>query len=666
MEQSVNRGITKMKTKGGLGLDNLVNQYDFFDWMSGVFLPRFQDLQSEGSGAFGSGNFLIGAPRLSQTRVATDSCEWKRFTGAHYTPITSLPTSGECFGELTHNNHATDSIGPWHDPDRYTPMATSTGDMRYIMDLQTNVAWTEQMLQELRATAWVGSASRTLRLSFLTYNDAYPMLCYVTISVKMRVSGSIKASVSAKSVFCHGYISPNPYLQMTMEAILMLFTGMFCFNEFREIASGMKSQRSLRGKLICLRKYCASFKNILDWFMIVLTVVAAVFWLQLHLELNDMEVDLYTKEHIDLERVVFLTHSYRLLSIASLLFHALGLLPYLDMSAKLSLVTRAIGRAMVDLPSFGVVFLAVLSSYAFIGHLLFGPHIKEWRTLLGAYETCWDMMRWSGWRFERLRMNFEAESEDDATPLITAAVFYYSYVGLMQFMCALCRSTVTLTYVPPIIPCMSPHRYANILTAILMGGYQSVRRSMQEGSEDYRFEKDVGPLARTMLRSFVRCAHLARLRLRHPRGIPRSSEATIFWDENRWLSLMQEIFRNHDHSIRGAVKKPVVFRTGTLLSEMKALDSVRGEDVLYQWQGYFRGYFGTNSMGHREVAEKMRRSKEVMRREAVRESKTADEEPTIADKKPNRRDSWGNLVAPAAPTSSSSGEDMAAVLSNAG
>ena len=79
MEQSVNRGLTTMKTRGGLGLDNLVNQYDFFDWMSGVFLPRFQDLQSGGNSAFGSGNFLIGAPRLSQTRVASDSCEWKRF-----------------------------------------------------------------------------------------------------------------------------------------------------------------------------------------------------------------------------------------------------------------------------------------------------------------------------------------------------------------------------------------------------------------------------------------------------------------------------------------------------------------------------------------------------------------------------------------------------------
>jgi hypothetical protein len=189
-----------------------------------------------------------------------------------------------------------------------------------------------------------------------------------------------------------------------------------------------------------------------------------------------------------------------------------------------------------------------------------------------------------------------------------------------------------------------------------MGGYQSVRRSMQADSEDYRFEKDVGPLTRTMLRSFVRCADLARLRLRHPGGIPRSSEATIYWDESRWLSLMQDVFRNHDHNVRGGVKKPVVLRlrTGTLLNEMKSLNSCRGEDVLYQWQGYFRGYFGIDSMSHRETAEKIRRSKEVLRRESrrdssaressardssARDSTAANQTPKNSEQKPSRRDS---------------------------
>lgn len=332
------------------------------------------------------------------------------------------------------------------------------------------------------------------------------MMCYVTINIKIRVSGSVKAIVSAKSIRPHGYISQSPVLQMTMEVILMIFTCMFMLNELQEINDAMLGQKSMRGKLIRLKGYITSFNNVLDWCMIVLTAAAAGYWLQLHLELNRIEFDLYAQDHVDLERVVVLSRNYRLLSIAALLFHALGLLPYLDMSAHLSLVTRAIGKAMGDLPSFGVVFLAVLSSYAFIGHLLFGPHIKEWRTLPGAYETCWDMMRWTGWRFERLRMYFEAESEDDATPLVVAAIFYYSYVGLMQFMYA-CHAAHAAqpasTYMLHFL--VSLCRYANILTAILMGGYQSVRGDMKEGAEQHSFEKDVGPIVRTMLRSIVQC-----------------------------------------------------------------------------------------------------------------------------------------------------------------
>ena len=56
-------------------------------------------------------------------------------------------------------------------------------------------------------------------------------------------------------------MSPNPNAQMTMEVILMLFTALFCFNELREIAEGMKSQKSLRGKLIRFEKYCAPSKT---------------------------------------------------------------------------------------------------------------------------------------------------------------------------------------------------------------------------------------------------------------------------------------------------------------------------------------------------------------------------------------------------------------------
>ena len=109
---------------------------------------------------------------------------------------------------------------------------------------------------------------------------------------------------------------------------------------------------------------------------------------------------------------------------------------------------------MSELPSFLAIFTAAFFSYAFIGHMLFGPHIEEWVSLMSSLETCGDMMRWTGWRFDRLRVPLEGNQ----VAVAVAAVYYYSYVILMQFM------------------------HFNILTAILISGYQSLSINMKQAS----------------------------------------------------------------------------------------------------------------------------------------------------------------------------------------
>ena len=80
-------------------------------------------------------------------------------------------------------------------------------------------------------------------------------------------------------------------------------------------------------------------------------------------------------------QVAELSQEMRMLSCLMLLLHLIGLLPFLDISDKLSLVTRTIRTAMAELPSFLAIFTAAFASYAVIGHLLFGPHIDEWVTI---------------------------------------------------------------------------------------------------------------------------------------------------------------------------------------------------------------------------------------------------------------------------------------------
>ena len=106
----------------------------------------------------------------------------------------------------------------------------------------------------------------------------------------------------------------------------------------------------MRGRMHAVGKYMNSFKNVLDLLLLGCTLAAAGLWVRLIFD-ESRSFDLETTDFIDLESVAKLAMDYRLLSCGTLLLHAVGLLPYLEMSDQLSLVTRTIRYSVSnDLP----------------------------------------------------------------------------------------------------------------------------------------------------------------------------------------------------------------------------------------------------------------------------------------------------------------------------
>ena len=119
------------------------------------------------------------------------------------------------------------------------------------------------------------------------------------------------------------------------------------------------------------------------------------------------------------------------------------------------------------------------------------------------------MMRWTGWRFDRLRSHFEGNT----VAITVAAIYYYSYVVLMQFM------------------------HFNILTAILISGYQSLRTNMTDAH--YRgFQADAG---------WVVLHELVALRraLRAACGRRRPGAPPLPWTQTRCLRDIQHLVTSH-------------------------------------------------------------------------------------------------------------------------
>ena len=467
LETSVKGSVNKLRTPNGMSLSSLDTPDAFIEWINDALVPELAASSAgvSGSSKFGSSNRLVGTARVAQVRAKLDSCAWKDWNGAKYLPVTGI-NDADCIGKIGPGTMSEVAFGPWYDSARYVPRI-ELGESRYIIDVGsvTNAstsAFVRRRLDELRSADFISSRTRKLYLFFSIYNHPLPMLCFVTVELQVHVTGKLETTVLASSVSPHEYISWSPLLQILLEVLVLLTTVVFFGNEFAEMLSGVKRAHSNRYRAKAVKDYFVDLKNFFDLLLVAMTIAAAAVWLRMVLDPErSRQFKIDTTDFIPLETIAQHSRTYRLISCLVLLLHLIGLLPYLEMSDKLSLVTRSIMNAMADLPSFMIIFCLVLLSYAYIGHLLFGPHVKEWRSLPDAIVVCWDMMRWTGWRFERLSVHFES----DEVAKTIAAVYYYSYVLLMQFM------------------------HANILTAILMAGYQGVRAEMRNTSyRDFKAE----------------------------------------------------------------------------------------------------------------------------------------------------------------------------------
>merc|ERR1719316_2159742 len=56
--------------------------------------------------------------------------------------------------------------------------------------------------------------------------------------------------------------------------------------------------------------------------------------------------------------------------------------------ARLALVTQTLSRSFLDISHFGIVFLAIFSSYAIMGNLLFGREVQGFSTFGRSMNSC--------------------------------------------------------------------------------------------------------------------------------------------------------------------------------------------------------------------------------------------------------------------------------------
>lgn len=386
-----------------------VNSYaDFWSWMnlgfSVIYLPRVA-VVSEGStlpvlpitlgdaSAYLGQNRKIGPVRFSQTVKASPHC---------INAVLADANDLRCRSDSSLYFRMEPTLGDVQQMS-FNPDDNYTVWLDYLMHVDgTEIS---DQLRELEQKLWINQYTDTVSVTFLVYNSHADVLTSTSVRFMFSTSGHIWKTILHRSIRMHVYTNWRVYL------IDILFYGQITWmllTELKEVIFGLVKSRCRA--LSFLREYLG-FWNVVDWLAIAVAYAILGIWIKrasLKSELSKLLMEY--PEQLELcryddnipcgpiNRKIFdLTDELGWILRSS--NYVLGCYPVcimlrlfkaFSMQPRLAIVADTLKGAFVDLAHFGVVFLAVVLTYAITGMLLFGNDIARFssfdRSMLSLLE----------------------------------------------------------------------------------------------------------------------------------------------------------------------------------------------------------------------------------------------------------------------------------------
>ena len=157
--------------------------------------------------------------------------------------------------------------------------------------------------------------TRVVRLRVLTYNDALPMLCALSIEASLSPTGVITPNFQARAFPVQEYL-PRSVFVIAFEIIFLIWTLVQLLGEFFEVWGIFKEglvQRPGHAFQHVLSEYFANLFNALDWTRFILVILSVQARLHIITD-SSRDFDSDTKTFIDTEGIVGYFVQYNLFS----------------------------------------------------------------------------------------------------------------------------------------------------------------------------------------------------------------------------------------------------------------------------------------------------------------------------------------------------------------
>ncbi|OQR87314.1 ryanodine-inositol 1,4,5-triphosphate receptor Ca2 channel (RIR-CaC) family protein [Achlya hypogyna] len=401
---------------------------DMWQWVQGPLLSSYYKSPYRNSHRITSVQFRTGRVEALSCQVVGPTNSLKLFPNELCTPDFSLaheemaPYGNNGFNQSFQYNSHLDVL-----PRSYvfTPSlwnsAMDYGTGGYAIYLPRDNASAAHTLVAGMKQSLVQPATRYVAATWIVYNHNADVFSRLQILFEMSHTDYIEKSARLESFRIIGYASIEAFF--TTENIMMIFLALVTLSfTYREL-----SDLRERG----LSKYLKSMWNVLDLVQLGFLYAMVFSWCNyikdcheilplLEAMVNKARCDDVASAggcFVDIMTVGNHLAAVFNISAALALISVAIVFKYLRLNTRLNMLWRTLRFAASDLVAFVFIFVFIFFGYAVMGFLLFGNHVRDYRSLSSSLAAC----------FQMLLGAFDYASFLNSNPAM-AGVFFFTYM----------------------------------------------------------------------------------------------------------------------------------------------------------------------------------------------------------------------------------------------
>jgi len=287
-------------------------------------------------------------------------------------------------------------------PETWTAFTTTNGERDFWLWVHEEQTTLLDRVYQKEAEDWLDAATRKIEIAIPIMNLEYNIYSLIFVSLFFSRGGHIWKRIIPMSTYSSWWHGPANIVVDSIWGTCMLW---ITFSEGLKIRS-IYNTSGWRG----VRHDYLNFWIIIDWISVGIAIfLTSMFMLRLNAtaSLNDIVTEIGAIDYVDYEDLyrakcmeflnaldaeVHRTYEFRIFLGVYPLVIIMRLFKAFSAQPRLSMVTRTLSGAAVDLLHFLLVFSSIFLTYAVAGILLFGREADGFTTLPRAIVSCFRFM----------------------------------------------------------------------------------------------------------------------------------------------------------------------------------------------------------------------------------------------------------------------------------